>query len=130
MFDYVSKRDPIATVFYCGIVPFGLAWAFHPSFVTGFMLETYLITCVVFVTTPFEFRKDQVKHRWFWKIMLEAGAIVHSVFLVGLWFLDARHPTFVIGTGTIFFVAFVVSVTEIVILGQIVKRYQPADQKS
>lgn len=128
MFDYINqKRDPITIVFYCGGAPFGLAWALHQSLITGFALETYLITCIAFVLQPFEFRKQDIKQRWFWKILLGAGAFVHPAFLVGLWFLDSRYPTFVTGTGTIFLMGFVVGIVEMIILDQTVQRYRPDD---
>jgi hypothetical protein len=128
MFEYVKQRDPVATVFYCGCIPFGLAWALHPSLMTGFALETYLISTGVFVLNPFEMQKQRVKQRWFWRIMLRAGAPVHSFFLVGLWLLDRTSPAFVMGTGTIFIVSFAVSMCEIVILGETVRRFAPPDQ--
>lgn len=127
--DVVQKRDPITVIFYCGLAPFALAWWIHNSLTTGFLLEAYLISIAVFVIGPFEVRKQDSKERWFWNTMLRAGAVTHPLLLVGLWFLDATHPTFVAGTGTIFLVAFVVSMAETVLLGETVKRFRPADER-
>jgi hypothetical protein len=80
----------------------------------------------LFVFNPFEFQHQDVKKRWFWKIMLGTGAPIHAAFLAGLWFLDARYPTFVTGTGTIFFDAAIVYLAETAILNKIVNRYRPA----
>jgi hypothetical protein len=129
MFEYVTrKRDPIAIAFYCGTVPFGTLWALWPSLRTGFALEAYLITMFAFVLDPFEMHPQNVKQRWYWRIMLRSGALVHPLLLAGLWYLDATHPTFVEGTGTIFLVAFVIAIVEIVVLGNIVDRFRPAGQ--
>ncbi len=129
MFDYVNrKRDPIALAFYCGCVPFAILWVLHNSLVTGFWLEAYLITTGAFVLNPFELQPQNVKQRWFWNAMLRSGAIVHPLFLAGLWFLDAMHPAFVEGTGTLFFVAIMVGALESVILSSIVDRSRPPDQ--
>ncbi len=128
MFDDIGrKRDPQTIAFYCGAIPFGLAWALHQSLATGFALEVYLITCIVFVVSPFEFHPLDVKQRWFWKITLRAGAVVHSVTLLALWVLDVSYHRLVAGTGTIFLMAFVVSSAEVVILGEIVDGQRPPD---
>jgi hypothetical protein len=129
MFEYVNrKRDPITVAFYCGCVPFGLAWAVYRSLKTGFALEAYFITCAVFVLNPFEFRQQDVKQRWFWKIILRTGAVIHPLLLIGLWFLDSTYPVFVTGTGTIFFMAFIVAMAEIIVLGETVRRVRPDDE--
>jgi hypothetical protein len=126
MFEYVDGgTDRVTVIFYWGCVPFGLAWAFHNSLVTGFALEAYLISIGVFVLNPFEMQKQDAKQRWFWQIMLRAGAVVHPLCLIGLWFLDATYPAFVTGTGTIFFMALVVAGGEMVILGETVERFRP-----
>ena len=128
MFEYViRKRDPIAIAFYVGCVPFGLAWAFHQSMITGFLLEAYLITCMTFAFMPFEVYQNRAKQPWFWKSMIRKGVLVHPVFLAAVWFLDATYPAFVTGTGTIFFIGFVIGVAEAVLLGEIVDRTQPAN---
>ena len=129
MFEYVNrKRDPIALAFYFGCVPFAILWVWHNSLVTGFLLEAYLITMGAFVLNPFELQPQNVKQRWFWNAMLRSGAIVHPLFLAGLWYLDATHPTFVEGTGTLFLVAIMVGALESVILSSIVDRSRPIDQ--
>jgi hypothetical protein len=89
MFDYVDGgMDRVTIVFYCGAVPFAVAWLVHNSLTTAFALEAYRITCGVFVVNPFEMEKQYVKQRWLWRIMLRAGAVVHPLLLVGLWLLD------------------------------------------
>ena len=129
MFEYITrKRDPVAVAFYCGCVPFGILWVLHNSLVTGFSLEAYLITIGAFVLNPFELQPQNVKQRWFWKAMLRGGAIVHPLLLGGLWLLDATYPTFVTGTGTLFFVAIMVGALESVILSSIVDRFRPTEQ--
>jgi hypothetical protein len=128
MFEYVNRRrDPIAVAFYCGCVPFGIVWVLHNSLWTGFALESYLISMGAFVLDPFELQPQNVKQRWFWKAMLRSGAIVHPLFLGGLWLLDSTYPTFVTGTGTLFFVAIIVGALESVILRSIVDWLRPAD---
>ncbi|HXX43310.1 MAG TPA: hypothetical protein VEJ38_01180 [Candidatus Acidoferrales bacterium] len=126
--DSVEKRDPVTIIFYCGLVPFAVAWWIRNSLATGFAMEAYLVTCCVFIVDPFEMRKERVRQRWYWRIMLRAGLIVHPPVLIGLWFLDKTHSVFVGGTGTIFLMALVISVCEIAILGEIVKRFQPEVQ--
>jgi hypothetical protein len=126
MFDYINtKRDPITIIFYTVGAPFGLAWALHQSLITGFALQFYLMTCIAFVLQPFEFRQKEVKQRWYWKIILCFGALIHPAFLVGLWFLDASHPTFVTGTATVIFMGFAIGTVEMIILDQIVDYYRP-----
>ncbi len=122
--DSVEKRDPITIIFYCGLAPFVVAWWIRNSLATGFAMEAYLVTCCVFIVDPFEMRKEYVRQRWYWRIMLRAGLIVHPPVLIGLWFLDKTHSVFVDGTGTIFLMALAISVAEIVILGETVKRFQ------
>src|SRR5690242_6356766 len=107
MFEYVKKRrDPVSLIFYCGCIPFGVAWALHQSFGTGFSLEAYLLTTLVFIVGPFEIRKQDAKQRWFWTVMLRTGAVVHPLTLVGLWMLDTAYPILLSGTGTLFLMAF------------------------
>jgi hypothetical protein len=128
MFDYVNrKRDPISLIFYGGLIPFGLIWALHQSLVTAFVLEVYLITTCVFVIGPFEVRKQRVNQPSFWKAMLRAGAVIHPIFLATVWYLDATHPAFVAGVGTLFFVAFLVSIVEAVVLETTVDHFRPED---
>ncbi len=131
MFEYVNrKRDPIALAFYVGCVPFAILWVWHNSLVTGFLLEAYLITMGAFVlVNPFELQPQNVKQRWFWNAMLRSGAIVHPLFLAGLWYLDATHPTFVEGIGTLFLVAIMVGAPESGLSSvRIVDRSRPIDQ--
>jgi hypothetical protein len=129
MFEYVSrKRDPVAIVFYCGTIPFGILWAVRPSLGTGFLLEAYLITMGTFVIVPFETRQEDVKQAWYWRIMLRTGALIHLPVLAGLWYVDATHPSFVTGTGTLIFVAFVIAVIEMVMVGEIVDRFRPTGE--
>src|SRR5579872_4437763 len=114
MFDYSNRRrNPITVIFYGGLVPFVLVYAFHQSLATAFALETYLVSVCVFVIGPFEVKKRTVRELSFWKAMLRAGAVIHPLFLAGLWYVDSTHPEFVAGVGTLFFVAFVLSVVEI-----------------
>lgn len=127
--DSVEKRDPITVILYCGLAPFAVAWWIHNSLATGFAMEAYLVTCCVFVVDPFEMRKEYVKQRWYWRIMLRAGLIVHLPVLAGLWFLDKTHSVFVDGTGTIFFMALVISVVEIGVFEGIVKQLRPANYR-
>jgi hypothetical protein len=127
MFEYVSrKRDPVVVLFYCGTIPFGILWAVRPSLGTGFLLEAYLITMGTFAIVPFETRQQDVKQRWYWKFMLRAGSLVHMPMLACLWYIDATYPSFVTGTGTLIFVAFVIAVIEMVVLGEIVDRFRPS----
>jgi hypothetical protein len=129
MFEYISrKRDPIALVFYCGAVPFGILWVLHNSRWTGYLLEAYLITMIAFVIVPFETRQKDAKQRWFWKIMLWGGAVVHPPLMAGLWYVDATYPSFVTGTGTLIFVAFGIGVVEALVLGETADRFRPKEQ--
>jgi hypothetical protein len=126
MFEYINrKRDPVAVSFYCGCVPFAIIWVLHNSLWTSFMLEGYLITMGAFVINPFELQPQYVKERWFWKATLLGGAVVHPLFLAGLWFVDVTYPSFVTGTGTIFFVAIIVGGLESVVLSSIANRSRP-----
>jgi hypothetical protein len=127
MFDDLNrKRDPATLIFYCGLVPFGLFWVFHRSLVAGFALQTYAVTVIVFVFYPLEIQRKNITHWSFWNRMLQVGAVPHLLFLSGLWYLDATYPTFVAGTGTVFFTAFVVGVIEMVVVGEILDRSRPS----
>ena len=128
MFGFVNrKRDPIAVIFYCGLIPFGLFWALSRSLIAGFAMQAYLVTAIVFVFYPFEMQVQNVKQWSFWKRMLRVGTVAHLLFLTGLWYLDVTYPIFVTGTGTVFFTAFVVGVIETVAVGEIVDRSRPDD---
>jgi hypothetical protein len=83
------------------------------------------MTVAVFVFQPFDTEEQNTKQRWFWKSMFKYGAIVHPLFLGGLFALDATYPTFVTGTGTIFFMVIVVSALESAILSKIVNQHRP-----
>ena len=126
--DSVERRDPITVIFYCGLAPFAVVWWIHQGLATGYALEAYLVSCCVFIVDPFEMRQEYVKQQWYWRIMLRAGLIVHPLVLIGLWFVDKSHSVFVDGTGTIFFMALVISVAETAILRQIVEHYRPANR--
>ena len=40
LFEYSNqKRDPVAIVFYCGLIPFGLCWVVYRSLVAAFALR-------------------------------------------------------------------------------------------
>jgi hypothetical protein len=123
MFDDINrKRDPIAVIFYAGLIPFGLVWALLRSLVAGFVLQAYLITAIVFVFYPFEMQAQKVRQWSFWKQMLRIGTVAHLLLLSGLWYLDVAYPLFVTGTGTVFFTAFVIGVIEVVVVGEIMDR--------
>ncbi len=126
VFEYINrKKDPIAVVFYCGLIPFGLFWVLRRSLIAGFALQTYLITVVVFVFYPFEMQAHNIKQWWFWKRMLGVGVVIHTLLLAGLWLLDVNFRIFVTGTGTVFFVGFVAGVIEMIALGEMVDRSRP-----
>ena len=125
MFEYINrKRDPVAIIFYFGLIPFGLFWVFHRSPIAGFSLQTYLVTAIVFVFYPFEMQVQSVKQWSFWKWMLRIGAVAHPLFLAGLWYVDVTYPVFVTGTGTVFFTAFVIGVIEAVVVGEMVDHFK------
>jgi hypothetical protein len=131
MSEYINrKRDPAAVIFYCGLIPFGLFWVVHRSLFAGFLLQTYLITVVVFVFYPFEMKVQNLRQWWFWKRMLQAGIPAHLLLVTGLWYLDATYPFFVTGTGTVFFLGFVAGVIETVVVDEIVDRPRPKGQAS
>lgn len=123
--DSVEKRDPITTILYCGLAPFAIAYWIHNSLATSFAMEAYLVSCCVFVVDPFEMRKKYVKQRWYWRIMLRAGLLIHPPVLIGLWFLDRAYPIFYDATGTIFVMAIAIAASEIGILAAIVRRFRP-----
>ena len=62
--------------------------------------------------------------------MLQIGAVAHILFLSGLLYLDVTYPTFVTGTGTVFFTAFVVGVIEMVVVGEIVDHFRSDERES
>jgi hypothetical protein len=70
-----------------------------------------------------------IKQWWFWKRMLYIGFVVHPLLLTGLWFLDLYYRIFVTGTGTVFFVGFVVGVFEMVAVGETVDWSRPEGAK-
>jgi hypothetical protein len=128
MFDYINqKRDPVAVIFYCGLIQFGLFWVIRRSFIAGFVLQAYVITIIVFVFYPFEMKVQNLKQWSFWKRMLQVGVSAHLLLLTGLWFLDANYPVFVTGTGTVFFTAFVAGIIETVVVGEILDRPRLTD---
>jgi hypothetical protein len=128
MFEYVDTKttSPVMIAFYIGSVPFGILWVFYSCLWTGFALEAYIITMCVFVLQPYDFRQKDLKKRWYWKSMLIGGALIHPLFLGGLWFLDSRFPIFVGGSGTIFLMAILLGPLEGIILASIVKRFSPS----
>jgi hypothetical protein len=127
MFEYGNESsDPISIVIYCGVGVLALIWVIDPLPLFGFLIEAYLLTCVIFVTIPFEFQKQDLKKTWFWRIMLGAGVVIHLPLLVGLWFLDTAYPALLSGILPMFLVAVTFLVPEIVIFDQIVKRLRPA----
>jgi hypothetical protein len=131
MFEYINqKRDPVAVIFYCGLIPFGLFWVIRRSPIAGFALQSYVISIIVFVVYPFEMKVKNIKRWSFWKRMLQIGASAHLLLLTGLWFLDATYPVFVTGTGTVFFTAFVAGVIEMVVVGEILDRPRLTDDAS
>jgi hypothetical protein len=131
MFEYINqKRDPVAIIFYCGLIPFGLFWVIRRSLITGFALQAYVITIIVFVFYPFEMKVQNIKQWLFWKRMLQVGAPAHLLLLTGLWFLDATYHVFVTGTGTVFLTAFVAGVIETVAVGEILDRPRLTDDAS
>lgn len=127
--DIDRKRDPIATAFYCGSAPFGLLWVLYQAVWTAFLLQAYVITMAVFVLDPFDARPQRAKQRGFWRAMLLSGVIVHPALLFGLWYLDSAHPNLVEGWVTLFTVAFVIAVVELVVLGEIVDRLRPSEER-
>jgi hypothetical protein len=132
MFDYINrKKDPIAVIFYCGLIPFGLFWVLRRSLIAGFAFEAYFATMAAFVYGPFEIHNQihNFREPWFWKSLLLAGGLVHPLFLIGLWYLDRTYPVFVTGTGTLGLVGFVVGVVEMVAVGEIVDRFRPPEQE-
>ena len=129
MFEYINRRrDPVTVAIYCGCVPFAIAWVLHNSIWTAFALEAYLITVIAFVMNPVELQAENIKQRWFWKGMFLGGAVVHPLFLGGLWFLNSKYPTFVTGTGTLFLVAIMVGSLESFVLNPIAHRFQPKNE--
>ncbi len=129
MFDYVDPgMDRVTIIFYWCAVPFSLAWIIHNSLWTGFGLEAYLITYLVFILDPFQMQKQYVRKWWYWRVMLRAGAVVHPLFLIGLWFLDKAYPELVTSSGDLFFMVSVIFVIEMIILGETVKRFRPENQ--
>jgi hypothetical protein len=100
----------------------------HNSVWTWFALEAYIVTIGAFVLIPFDLQVQNVKQRWFWRGILVGGAVVHPLFLGGLWVLDSTYPTFVTGTGTVFFVAIVVAGLESVVLNSIANRSRPKNE--
>src|SRR5580704_6426839 len=119
MFEYVNRKtDPKKIAFSCGCILFAIPWILHNSLWTGFLLETYVISAGVFIFLPFDSEEQDTKQRWFWKAMLKFGAVVHPLFLGGLWLLDSTYSTFVTGTGTIFFMAIAVGGLESAVLSR------------
>ena len=57
----------------------------------------------------------------------ECGAIVHPLFLTGMWYLDVTYPSFVIGGATLILLVFAASVVESIILKSLVSRFQPME---
>jgi hypothetical protein len=124
---YLVKSNPVRFIFYCGAVPFALLWIFRSSLATGFMFQVYLLTIGVFVDGPFRNQPEKARKWWFWKAMLQSGAVIHPIFLVGMWSLDVTYPSFVIGGATLFLLVFVASVLEAIILKSVVGRFRQVD---
>jgi hypothetical protein len=126
MFEYGNESsDTNSIVIYCGAGVLALIWIIYPLPLVGFVIEAYFLTCVIFVTNPFEFRKQDLKKAWFWRTMLGAGAVIHLPVLVGLWFLDTTYPALLSGILPMFLVTVIILVPEIVIFDQIVRRFKP-----
>lgn len=131
MFDYANhKTDPINIALYVTLAPFALLWAFHNTWWTGFLLQAYLVTFLVFVSLPYDTEGQNVQKPWFWKAMLRGGIAIHPLFLLGLFAVDSQYHFFVTGTGTVFFTAILVGPAEAIILRQYVKRYIPPGTES
>jgi hypothetical protein len=123
MFEYINPtRNRIAIIFYCGLVPVGLFWILRESALAAFLLQVYVISAGVFLFYPFTIRRQNVKQWWFWKRMLLGAAVPHPLVLTGLWYVDSKYPVLVTGTGTVFFIAFVIGVIEVIVVGEIVDR--------
>ena len=126
MFEYSNqKRDPVAIVFYCGLIPFGLCWVVYRSLVAAFALQSYLIGAIVFVVYPFEMKARNLKEWSFWKRMLQVGVPVSVLFLSGLWVLESHYPIFVGGIVAVTFTSFVLGIVEMIVVGEIVDRLRP-----
>jgi hypothetical protein len=120
MFDYINrKRDPVELAFYWGSVPFALFWVVWASPAAAFALQAYVVTMCTFALGPFNTHKKVVKQRWYWKRLLGIGALAHPIVLGGLWYLNMRYPLGT-GTGTVFLIAFVVGIVEMITVGAIV----------
>ena len=81
----------------------------------------------VFVLDTFEMRPKRAKQQGFWKTMLLTGTLIHPLFLLGLWYLDAAHPGLIATVWNLMFVAFLIGLLEMVILGETVDRFIGSD---
>jgi hypothetical protein len=81
---YLLRTNALRIAFYCASVPFGIAWIVHNSPATAFALQAYCLTALVFVDNPFRTERENVKKRWFWRIMLTSGAVLHPFLLAAM----------------------------------------------
>ena len=126
---YLIKANPVSAFFYGGAIPFGALWIAHNSVRTAFALQAYCVTTLVFLDDPFRTEKENVKKWWFWKAMLGGGALVHPFVLAGIWSLDAGHPAVAARAIELFSIAAVAAALEVIILGLIVDRRRPTEQR-
>ena len=129
MFEYSNqKRDPIQIIFWCGGIPFIVFWLFHRhSIIAAFAVQVYVVSAAVFLFYPFTIQPQNVRQKWFWKLLLQAGIMPHLLFLTGLWYFDVTYPNFTTTPGTVIFMAFVLGVIEMFVVSMIMDRLHPDD---
>ena len=129
MFEYQNEgRDDAKIIVWCIVIPLSVFYAFHRSLFSAFLLQVSVasILCFVFGLEIHKQRANLSKS-WSIKSTLITICLIHPLFLVIAWQLDATYPVLITGAGSIFVTGFVVGVIEMIVAGEITKRFRSLD---
>jgi hypothetical protein len=118
------RRDRMYPVVLVGSVPL-LLWAIlHPTVITVFIVQTYLLTSLGFGYVLFVEERENIQKTWLWKA-LALCIPLHAIVLLAIWLWDESNPQLAVKGLVATGVLFVPAMIELCIMLWIVELYRP-----
>ncbi len=111
----------VVTLFGLPFIAFAI---FRQSPITIKILQTYLLTAIVFGGLIFLQKRPEINKLWFWKA-IATGSLIHVAILTGVFYWDNLNPQTAANGLALVGVLFVATMVELFLLVFIIELFRP-----
>jgi hypothetical protein len=104
--------------------PFILLAVFRQSLTTIKIVQTYLLTAIVFGGLIFLQKRPEISKWWFWKA-IATGFLVHVAILTGVFYWDNLNPQAAANGFVLIGILFIVTMVELFLILVIIEIFRP-----